>query len=170
MKKLFAFQVCALAWGLLSATAHAQGNTCQQVQVETLSPLNFGTVFFSRLVPGQVVFHPSEHLEVLSAGTSLPTAPSHSPGRVRVKGPAKSLVYFSVTNPVTRNIQVEQIKLVNATTLRELEKQGDLWVLPTKNLPETELTVVGTLNFQGLTQRQNFITTFTVDCTFVQPE
>jgi Domain of unknown function (DUF4402) len=172
MHKSFVFKACCLAWALHSGVAFAQTpvKACNTVEVQTLSDLNFGTLYFARGREGRVIMQPNGSMEALSAGVALPLAPNHSPGMVRIKGPANSLIHFSLSNPVTRSIQVDQIKLIHQTQQREIEKRGEFWVVSTKNLPSVELNIVGTLGFSGLTRPENFITTFSVSCEFVQDE
>jgi hypothetical protein len=172
MIKPFAFSACCLVWALQGSMAFAQGatNGCDTVQVQKVSDLDFGTVYFSRGQAGRVAVYPNDRIEALTAGVSLPLAPNHSPGKVVITGPANSLIYLSVSNPITRTIQVDEIKLVNPNRQLEAEKRGEFWVVQTKNFPSVDLNIAGTLNFSGLSQRQSFITTFTVTCELVQPD
>ena len=173
MIKSLVFSACCLAWSIQGGVALAQGvgNGCDAVQIQKVSDLNFGMVYFARGQSGRVAILPNDRIEALSAGVALPSASIHSPGKVTVVGPANSLIYLSVTDQITRDIQVDEFKLVHPSQQREAEKRGEYWVVQTKNFPSVELNIAGTLNFGGLApQPQKFITTFFVACELVEPD
>lgn len=147
---------------------------CNGVQIEVQSPLDFGLLRFSKSTPGKVVILPGGGITHLG-GVSPSSAPSHSPASIQIMAPPAVEIYLSVETGVDRyhstGVWVSQLKLSHMG--HELARSGDFWTIRTPSLQfksaPISITMSGTLTFNRLLRRQDFLAPINIHCELVRP-
>lgn len=174
MIKSIVVGLCSMALALQSGAAFPKSNDtgCALVQIQTLSPLDYGLLRFAKGSHGRVVMGPSGKIAP-QVGISESSAAGDSPASVTISGPPNTDIYISLkeNRTVNRSRAARMINLNLNHLNRELRRAGDLWVVRTpRSTGETSSLTVkmsGTLELKNVRQRQIFSSSVDIHCEYV---
>lgn len=167
--------LCGLTLALQAGAAlsNNNGNGCALVQIQMLSPLDYGLLRFAKGSHGRVFMDPSGRM-ASQVGISVSSAAGNSPATVSISGPPNTDIYISLKeNRVEDRSHTARLINLNLNHQnRELRRAGDLWVVrtPRSTGATSSLTVKmsGTLVLKNVRQRQIFSSTVDIHCEFVE--